>query len=137
MNAKQLIAALLTVAASAAAFAQAPAVGLTRAEVTAELLRARAAGELSTGESDYPKMPPFVSTLSRAQVTAEMVRARAAGEMSSGETDYPKMPAFVGTLTRAEVTAELLRARAAGEIPVTESDLDVAQTRKHVLRSSN
>lgn len=60
--------------------------GLTRAEVRAELLRARAAGELGHGEG-YESIQPkaFVSTTSRAEVIAELQRARAAGELGHGE----------------------------------------------------
>lgn len=60
---------------------------LTRADVTQELARARAANELDYAASDV-MLPSSVSMgastyagLSRAEVVAELVRARAAGEL--------------------------------------------------------
>jgi hypothetical protein len=61
MNAKQLIAALPTVAA---------------------------AGELSTSDVDYPKMPAFVGKLTRAQVIAELLEARKNGDMPTSEVSF-------------------------------------------------
>jgi len=79
----------------------------TRAQVVAELIQARANGELNVSDSDYPYQPKFVSTKTRAQVLAELAQARARGEMNVGDSDYPYQPAFVSTKSRAQVQAEL------------------------------
>src|SRR4051794_11958440 len=73
MNAKKLIAIVLTLSAAGAALAQssAPASGVTRAQVQAELRDARAHGELASTDLEYPKTPQTTSTVTRAQVKAE------------------------------------------------------------------
>lgn len=95
---------------------------VTRAEVRAEVLRARAAGELDITEATpaFPVGAP--SGLTRAEVRAEAIRARAAGELDYTEANYPVVAAATpSTLTRAEVRAEFIRARNAGEIESTDS----------------
>ena len=65
---------------------------VTRAEVKAEVLRARAAGELDITEATFPFQQPVAkSTLTRAEVKAEVLRARAAGELDITEAsgNYP------------------------------------------------
>ena len=96
---------------------------LTRAEVRAEVLRARAAGELDITEAT-PAFPVAAvpSGLTRAEVRAEAIRARAAGELDLTEADYPVLAAAApSTLTRAEVRAEFIRARDGGEIEFTDA----------------
>ena len=100
---------------------------LTRAEVKAELQRARASGELALQTNDlYGTQLPQTrqSTLSRAEVTADLQRARASGELAR-ETDelYGLIPAAsastasVGApITHAEVRAETARAAKSGEL---------------------
>lgn len=80
----------------------------TRAQVIAELVQARANGEISSNDADYPVLPKFVSTKTRAQVIAELAQARANGEMNLNDADYPVQPKFVSTKTRAQVQAELV-----------------------------
>lgn len=92
MQAKSLAAVLLAVAASSA-FAQsaAPAASqqLTRADVTAEYIRARNAGEIATSEADYPKTPATAaSTVTREQVMNEFYAARKAGQIPQTEADF-------------------------------------------------
>ena len=59
---------------------------LTRAEVRAELARARAAGEIQDGEGGaWAAGPAGPSMLNRATVKAELARALAAGEIQNGE----------------------------------------------------
>ena len=98
MNIKTaLIAAATTALFASPAFAassqpDAATTRLTRAEVKAEVIRARAAGELDNTEASYPR--ELVSTapgLTRAQVRAELLRARAAGELDVNEASahYP------------------------------------------------
>ena len=52
----------------------------TRAEVQAELARARAAGELTVTEADYGRLPRTPGVASRDAVRAELAAARASGE---------------------------------------------------------
>lgn len=80
----------------------------TRAEVVAELVQARANGELNISDANYPSTPKFVSTKTRAQVIAELEQARARGEVDIGDAAYPRLPAFVSSKTRAQVLAELV-----------------------------
>ena len=112
MAINQLAAALVLTVLSGSVLAapSSPAVvtSKTRAQVVAELIQARANGELSVGDSDYPYQPKFVSTKTRAQVLAELAQARARGEMNVGDSDYPYQPAFVSTKSRAQVQAELV-----------------------------
>ncbi|HAT31604.1 MAG TPA: hypothetical protein DCW29_12350 [Janthinobacterium sp.] len=142
MNAKQLIATVLGVASMGAAtsvYAQdaAQASGATRDQVMAEFQRARAAGELSQGEWDYPKMPVAASTVTREQVTAELLRARAAGELSSNESNYPNIPASTTAVSRSQVVAELAQARKNGQIPATGADFDVARPKNTTFKQPN
>ncbi len=135
MNAKQLIAAVLAIAAAGSVFAQGAPAGLTREQVSAEFLRARAAGEINYSEADYDRLvlTPAASGVTRAEVVAELVRARAAGEMNDSEVDYPHLPAVASTTTRVQVTAAFLEARKNGQIPQTEADYDVARTQSRVV----
>ncbi|NYT85214.1 DUF4148 domain-containing protein [Pollutimonas harenae] len=93
----------------------------TRAQVVAELQAARAAGQLSVGELDYPIAINQTSSLSRAQVVAELAAAKAAGQLSVGELDYPIASSHPSTVTRAEVVAELYAAKAAGQLVEPEA----------------
>ena len=122
-----LFAAIVLLGASAGALAQ-ETQGLTREEVRAETLRARAAGELDLNETNtpfIPKAPP--STVTREEIRAEAVRARAAGELDYNDTNYP-LAAREGPsgLTRAEVRAEAVAARAAGELDWTDANYPLA-----------
>ena len=90
MQAKSLAAVLLAVAASSA-FAQsaAPAKQLTRADVTAEYIRARNAGEIATSAEAYPATPATAaSTVTREQVMNEFYAARKAGHIPQTEADF-------------------------------------------------
>lgn len=94
MQAKSLIAALFAITTATSAFAQsaAPAAAsqqLTRADVTAEYIRARNAGEIATSEVDYPKTPATAaSQVTREQVMAEFYAARKAGLIPQTEADF-------------------------------------------------
>ena len=93
MQAKSLIAALFAITTATSAFAQsaAPATSaqLTRADVTAEYIRARNAGEIATSEVDYPKIPATAaSKVTREQVMAEFYAARKAGLIPQTEADF-------------------------------------------------
>ncbi|WDZ97019.1 DUF4148 domain-containing protein [Herbaspirillum sp. WKF16] len=112
MNTRHLLIALVLAAASSAVtaetYAQTPAAhGKTRAQVVDELKQARADGSMTVADSEYPKLPPFVSSKSRSQVLDELKQARADGSLSISDGEYPKLPAFVSTKSRAQVLAEL------------------------------
>lgn len=119
---KSLIAAgvaasLLTL--HAAACAQAAPGGLTRAEVRAELERARAAGEIQPWNDEVypPRATTARSSVTRAQVQAELDAARASGELArlQRETYVPEAAAGTGQAkTRAQVRAETAEARRLG-----------------------
>lgn len=140
MNAK-LIAAVIVAAASALSapvFAAesvdygnlaTKAGTVTRAEVRAEAVRARAAGELDFTEANYPVITAApASTLSRSDLRAEVLRARAAGELDITEANFPVLQAAPASmLTRAEVRAEVTRALAAGELTFTEAGVVLAR----------
>src|SRR5690606_31676047 len=80
---------LLSLGLSAGAYAADTQPPLTRAQVQAELAQAKASGEYSFGELDYPAVQAQASHLTRAQVQAELAQAKASGEYSFGELDYP------------------------------------------------
>ena len=62
---------------------------LTRAEVTAEYVRAKQTGELAWANNFYnPAAQRSASTLTRAEVMAEVVRARNAGEISAATLGF-------------------------------------------------
>ena len=126
MNAKTLIAGLITTIAATAAFAndefngeafyqkpQAGASSLTRAQVKADLAQALASGQVIYGDLGY-KIPDAVSTKSREQVKAEFAQARAAGELIFGDASYKFPP--VSMKTRAEVRDEVIKAGAQGKL---------------------
>ena len=96
---------------------------VTREQVRAEVLAARAAGTLDITEANYPReLPAAKSTVTRAEVKAEVIRARAAGELDVTESTNPFPEAREKSrVTRAEVLAEVSRARAAGELDLTDA----------------
>ena len=95
---------------------------VTREQVRAEVLAARAAGTLDITEANYPReLTTARSAVTRAQVKAEVIRARAAGEMDWTDATYPLNTQEKSHVTRAEVLAEVSRARKAGELDITEA----------------
>ena len=121
MNAKTLIVciglALGTApgfAAEATQFAIEPSV-LSRADVLAELARARAAGTIDQRGETYgsfapAQQPAGASTQTRTAVIAELQRARAAGELrTSGET--------YGSFSNAEIKSTKSRADVRANTP--------------------
>jgi hypothetical protein len=85
--------------------------GLTRAEVKAELARARAAGEIQDGEGwAMGNRPAPPGTMTRAEVRAELLRAQAAGEIQDGEATYVGMEQAGAPRDRAAVRAEAIEA---------------------------
>src|SRR3546814_4216338 len=76
---------------------------LTRAQVAAELQAAKAAGQVSFGDLDYPPVVNQASSLTRAQVVAELQAAKAAGQVVYGETEEAAIPVASSTLTREQI----------------------------------
>ena len=115
-SALMISATLIAGAAQAASLNDAPK---TRAQVVAELQQARAQGQLSNGELDYPPAIAQASTKSRAQVQQELAAAQAAGQIQVGEdTSYPVIAASgPSTVTRAQVEAEYTQLAASGQLP--------------------
>ena len=127
MNAKTLIAGLVTTLAAAGAFAndqfngeaynqlpQASASSVSRAQVKAEAIQAQHSGLIAQGEAGY-KTPNAVSTKTRVEVKAEFAQARDAGEIAFGEAGY-KTPHAISTRSRAEVRAEAIEAQRQGTL---------------------
>ena len=141
MNSKLLYAATLAVsllgslvmAGAAMAATDGP---LSRAEVNADLAKARADGTLQ--RSDYPDADfraaavaagtAFASTQTRAQVATELAEANASRKALIGPTaNRIYNPAGteilrISTVTRAEVWAEVLQAAANGTLQRTDCD---------------
>ena len=114
MDTKQLIvSSFLAVFGSASLAAEAtefsiPASTLSRAEVRAELARARSNGELvSSAEADQRPFGAMASTLTRAEVMADLARARASGELvSSQEAEQRPFALANSARTRDDVRIE-------------------------------
>jgi hypothetical protein len=95
MNAKHIIASVSLLVAAGAAFAapaelnfpdlRANTSTVSRAEVQAEAIRARNAGDLDFTEVNYPPLVATTSHLSREQVRAEVIAARAEGQLDNNE----------------------------------------------------
>lgn len=126
MNAKFLIAAALVFAPAAAVTSAALAAPapLTRAAVTAELYRARAAGEICNNDAECDRAPLNFAAGAAAPLSSSTVIVSGA-RACQNEAECDAAPRRDFTVTRAQVQAELYRARAAGEIPVTEADTDI------------
>lgn len=99
MNAKHIIASVSLLIAAGAAMAQPGELNfpnlvakqqssLTREQVKADVLQARADGALDFSEVNYPPLAAAKSGLSREQVRAEVLAARANGELDLNETNY-------------------------------------------------
>lgn len=114
MNATKFFAAAALVLSSSA-FAQ-TAEGNTRAQVSAELQAAQAAGLLSSGGEAYQNSIDFESAKTRAEVKAETIAAQNAGLIVSGD-QYGAILTVIAApsgKTRAEVQAEFIQARELG-----------------------
>ena len=116
MNVKTLIAASAVALLGATQFAVAQEAPKTRAQVQAELVAARAAGQLDHGalEAGLPQAV-VKSSKTRSQVKAEFIEAREAGLSFNGSQSDIYQPPAASQRTRAEVRAEVLDAIARGE----------------------
>jgi len=91
--------------------------GLTREQVRAEVIRARAAGELDVNETNYPRAQKETSIVTREEVKAELARARHAGELDVTEANYPFIPKGDSSqLTRERVRWDVEQARNTSEL---------------------
>lgn len=125
MNTKHLIAtALLLIPAISQLASAAP----TREEVTADLYRARANGEICNNEAECDRGTRQFSTTA-ATLAVPVTASRMQACRNEAECDAAPQRNF--SVTREQVTAELYRARAAGEIAVTEADMDIAHDLQH------
>jgi hypothetical protein len=61
----------------------------SRADVYAELVQARQAGEMNVNDSTYPFVASTGAGLTRAQVQSDVAQARAAGQLSTNLNNYP------------------------------------------------
>jgi hypothetical protein len=126
MNTKPLIALVIALLGSACASAQS-AGPLTRAEVIAELYRARAAGEICANEAECDQSAAHRGLTQRGQTLDAPDAGRRNVHICQNEAECAAAPARTFAVTRAEVRAELYRARAAGEIAETEADNDIGR----------
>ena len=118
------LATALMVTATLVGMSAAHADGKTREQVQQELQAAKAAGQVTFGEQDYPPATVQRTSLSREQVQQELQSAKVAGQVTSAELDYPPRaaaPESVGK-TREQVRDELARAKASGEYTFCELD---------------
>jgi len=86
---RHALATALMVSVTLAGMSAAHADGKTREQVRAELAAAKAAGQVTFGELDYPPAAAPAAGKTREQVRAELAAAKAAGEVTFGELDYP------------------------------------------------
>jgi hypothetical protein len=119
MNAKQaftvsIVAAVLAAGLATAAQAQA----VTRADMKASVLQARARGELiPAGEAVEPFAAPSAhAERTRQDVRDEVLAARAGGTLVPAGEGMPAEPASVSLLARAEVRESVREARLHGEL---------------------
>lgn len=130
MNRKNAFAALALLVAGTTAFAQTEVElqhfgasqpsATTRAAVRAEVIKARANGELvSPTEADVAAVfqkPAVVAGKTRAEVRSEVLKARADGSLDRrAELDVYQDNAVASTRTRAEVRKEAVAATRSGE----------------------
>ncbi|HSI48126.1 MAG TPA: hypothetical protein VLA61_07655 [Ideonella sp.] len=99
--------------------AQPDTVALTRDEVKAELVAARAEGELSTEADNHGPLirdEEFIGIRTRDEVKNEIALARADHELNTASDNGPVERVFyVSTKTRADVKAETISAMASGQ----------------------
>ena len=87
------------------------------------LVQAKANGQYTFGEQDYPAAITQGSALSAAEVRDDLAQAKAAGEVTFGNLDYPPQASNVNSsMTRAQVQADLAQAKNDGV--VTFGNLD-------------
>ena len=119
---KTLISALILSATVLGTAQAADHADVSRDQVRAELVAARAAGTIPQGEQAYPVIA-VQSTLSRSQVQAELQAAAAQGLIPNGEQgDTLAARDTTSNVSRAQIAAELRAAKAAGQVTTGEAD---------------
>ena len=115
MNVKSIIASVSLLVAAGAAFAQAPSGQLTREQVIAETVAARAAGQLDQNELTITQSSASASpsALSRADVKAQTVAARNAGALDHNEA-YDDPAYMTPSARKADVKAQMAAKAAKG-----------------------
>ena len=104
--------ALAGVGAQAAGVEQAK----SSAQVATELQQAKASGQYTFGELDYPPALPQKTSLSSQEVQAQLQQAKISGQYTFGELEYPAaVSAPASAKSRAEVQQELAQAKASGQ----------------------
>jgi hypothetical protein len=112
--------------AATAGTAMAQNAPLTRAEVQAQAIAARDAGQLPDGTIVKFEVPSG-STVTRAQVNAELAEARRLGQL--GDTDIVTFNVPTGPgKTRAQVLAELNEAQRLGLVEFADNKYPVIAT---------
>jgi hypothetical protein len=120
LSTRILLPLVLTAVAGAAMAQTAP---LTRADVQAQAIAARDAGELGIKNVVTYKAPASktVSTLTRAEVQAQAIAARDAGHFDNMDTQPLVVPTGFEK-TRVQVLAELNEAQRLGLVNVSDSE---------------
>ena len=141
MNTKQFLISSLIVVAGTVATAPARADGgfapTTRADVKAQVLQARAAGELRpAGEASEPMAYRFgPSTRSRADVRAEVVLARLQGDLvPAGQGTESHDATGPSVLARAAVRADTVQARLQGELTPSGEGFGPVERQQRLVR---
>ena len=141
MNTKQFLISSLIVVAGTVATAPARADGgfapTTRADVKAQVLQARAAGELRpAGEASEPMAYRFgASTRSRADVRAEVVMARLQGDLvPAGQGAESHDASGPSMLARADVKADTVLARLHGELTPSGEGFGPVERQQRLVR---
>lgn len=108
MNVKSIIASVSLLVAAGTAFAQAPSGQLTREQVVAETVAARAAGQLDQNEAtlNASLFNAPTSTLTREEVKAQTIAARNAGELDRNEA-YDDVGYMAPRAKNANVKAQM------------------------------
>ncbi|MGE0348755.1 DUF4148 domain-containing protein [Hydrogenophaga sp.] len=120
LSTRILLPLVLTATAGAVMAQSAP---LTRAEVQAQAIAARDAGQLGDKNVSTYKAPVRAasSTLTRAEVQSAAIAARDAGQL--GNQESPELVIATGSSkTRAQVVAETAEARRLGLLDVSDSE---------------
>jgi Domain of unknown function (DUF4148) len=126
MNTRKLMIMAAALVGAGTALAQSPH-ALTRAEVRAEAIAARQAGEIRDGDVAvlHDQLLPRQSQRSRAEVQAEAVAANRArtGTVTYGDSPLlDRLRATPSTLSRTQVRAEAIEARRLGLLGYGEAD---------------
>ena len=140
VNTKQLLISSLIVVAGAVAAGPTHAAGATettRAEVRAQVLEARATGQLRpAGEAAEPMGYRFgAPTRTRAEVRAEVLMARAQGDLvAAGQGAEADEATGLSMRARADVRAETVMARLQGELVPSGQGFGPVERDRRIVR---